>query len=126
MITEIGKTQPIERHTRITARDEKGPGGAHHYYLIEPLNKQKAALSPVFAQVKFQQGPIVEEGVNGCTNEDLLTVVLHRLECFQAGSHPCAENDNAAVHIRVALHILHERTRQRMWQGIEGTNQHRR
>jgi hypothetical protein len=126
MITEIGKRQQIERHTRITARDGKGAGGAHHYYLVEPKDKPKAPLSPVYAQIVFQDGPIAEAGVNGCTNEDLLIIVQHRLECFQAGSHPCAENENAADHIRRALHSLQERTRQRREQGVEGTSEHRK
>jgi len=126
MTEEIANTpEPIQAYTRVTARDKRGPGGAFHYYLVEPLVEPPNPLGSVFAQVKFQKGPIADEGVNGCTNEDLLTIVGHRLECFQAGSHPCEENERAIEHVQKALRYLHKRTRERQAQGVEGTGEHR-
>jgi hypothetical protein len=127
MSEEITNTAAsIKAHTRISARDKKGAGGAFHFYTIAPRQLTDDRISGLFAQVKFQKGPIAEHGVNGCTNEDLLAIVDHRLECFQAGSHPCDENEKALEHVKKALGYLHRRTRERQEQGVEGTNARRK
>lgn len=115
----------VQRTTRISCLDAKGEGGAHHHYLVGPAAVNTAKPDDTYATISFQQGPIQQAGVNGCTNEDLLEIVFHRLECFQAGSHPCDENQQAMVHILEALRLLYQRTAQRRAQGVEGTDQHR-
>jgi hypothetical protein len=78
-----------------------------------------------FAGIRFQKGPIREAGVNGCQMEDLLAIVVDRLDGFQAGSFACPENELARGYVKQALCCLNHRTQERCRQGIEGTNQRR-
>jgi hypothetical protein len=72
--------------------------------------------------VFFQNGPIKENGVNGCHQEDLLAIVLHRLQSFQAGDYKCRENALAITKIEEAMHWLNHRTTARLNRGVEGTS----
>jgi len=98
---------------KITAVDELGSGGAYHEYHV---TKGRSSL----CYVRFQKGPVKEFGVNGCQNEDILAIVIDRLECFQAGDYACEENARALQKIREGLDWLQYRTRERAKRGVEG------
>jgi hypothetical protein len=102
--------------------DEPGPGGAHHEYVIGGINAEGEPITTgdKFARIKFQKGGVQEAGVNGCSNEDLLGAVMHRLSCFQAGAFPCEENRAALQHIERALQAMYRRTQLRESRGVEG------
>lgn len=102
----------------IYALDEPGHGGASHQYQISwgVANAHRATL------IAFQNGPIGEEGVNGLSQEALLTVVIDRLRSFQAGQYSCRENAIALTHCEDALMWLQKRTRDRLARGVEGTS----
>lgn len=102
----------------IDATDEVGPGGAYHEYQVRFLHPHEP--HGTFLRVKFQKGPIGEMDANGVTNEALLAIVAHRLECFQAGNFPCEENAQSLARVREALHWLHQRTADRRRRGVEG------
>jgi hypothetical protein len=109
-------------HTRIIAIDEKGVGNANHKYHIE--SQVRECLDDerrVFSQVKFQKGAIKESGVNGCHNEDLIAIVIDRLEGFQSGDYACKENQMALDKLTEALLWLRKRTMDRENRGVEGT-----
>jgi len=72
--------------------------------------------------IRFQAGPIQERGVNGCAIEDVIDVLVTRLEGFQKGPFRCRENAIALTHLETAKLWLLERTRKRQAQGVEGTN----
>lgn len=72
--------------------------------------------------IPFQNGPINEAGINGHTHEVYLSILIHRLECFQAGPFKGEYNENALRHLKEARMWLLERTRERMSRGVEGTN----
>lgn len=110
--------------TVVTVHDHPGNGGAHHHYRISEADASGETCGPAgkFARIMFQNGPIGEVGVNGCTNEDLLGVVAHRLACFQAGPFACMENAVALQNVGVALDWLRRRTQARQAQGVEGSN----
>ncbi len=72
--------------------------------------------------VHFQEGPIKETGVNGVSNEDLLGMVLARLEHFQNSEYKCRENALAITKIEEALMWLRKRTNARVKRGVEGTS----
>ncbi len=115
----------IDGETVIYTSDVRGEGGAFHEYSISPIIEfPMKAIPPAesFAYVKFQNGPVPAAGINGCTQEDLLMIVLHRLKCFQEGDFPCHENALAIEHVKSALDVLNERTRRRISSGIEGKN----
>jgi hypothetical protein len=56
----------------------------------------------------------------GMTNEVLLAVVADRLDLLQEGQFPCAENEGALRHVRLALEELRHRTLGRVAQGSLG------
>ena len=105
----------VDEMISVRAIDEPGPGGAHHHYVVAwPECGGRSAV------VHFQEGPVKEVGVNGLTNEALLAIVQHRLECFQAGEFSSRENALALTSIQNAMHWLHHRTRNRVSRGVEG------
>lgn len=73
-------------------------------------------------EVNFQSGLIKESGINGVMNEDVLCMVLKRLECFQDSEFKCRENAAAVKHIKKALKALRKRTEKREKRGVEGTH----
>lgn len=109
------KVNPANDVLTVTAHDGPGPGGASHNYSIMLPNGQVTTIL-------FQNGPIAEAGVNGVTHEALLAILIDRLEGFESG--PYANDYNAAAlsHLRSAAGCLHDRTRERMSRGVEGTH----
>ena len=83
-----------------------------------PTEKEKDIL----AEIHFQEGPIKECGVNGVCNEDLINMVIERLECFQKTDFACRENALAITKLEEALLWLRKRTMSREQRGIEGTH----
>jgi len=114
------------RFTEVTVMDEPGAGGAcHEYYISRAQQMSDEAAVPIgeFGMVRFQNGPIGEVGVNGCHQEDLISIVIHRLQCFQAGQYACRENALALTKLEEAMHWLNHRTTNRQKRGVEGTNE---
>lgn len=115
--------EPIEIHNddyiKVLCMDEQGAGGAHHLYHIYEKDADIATAEPLTV-IKHQEGAILENGVNGCTNEALAAINLHRLDCFQAGPFPCDENEEARGHFDKGLAALIRRTQERKSRGVEG------
>lgn len=78
-------------------------------------------LDGAYIQIRFQEGPIKEVGVNGCQIEDVIDVLRLRLAGFQNGKYPCDENAAAIGYLNAAWEMLAMRTRARLAQGVEGT-----
>jgi len=112
-VLEIGSREFTEVHVL----DEPGAGGACHEYRVRTVDDDHTV-----AGITFQNGPIKEHGVNGCHQEDLLAIVIHRLQCFQAGEYRCRENAIALTKIEEAMHWLRHRTNARKARGVEGTS----
>ena len=114
-------------HTKISVMDEPGMGGACHKYAIgrevEPrIEGEPEVPAGEFGHVDFQNGPIKENGVNGCHQEDLLAIVMDRLQSFQRGQFACGENAQALVKVQEAMMWLNKRTSDRISRGVEGKN----
>ena len=75
----------------------------------------------LLAEIHMQEGPIKENGVNGCHNEDLIAIVLTRLEAFQT-SVKCRENECAITKLEEALMWLRKRPLGREERGVEDTH----
>ena len=112
-----------KRFTEVVVADKPGEGGACHEYYICRSDKRNDTLVGEFGHVQFQKGPIKENGVNGCHNEDLLAIVIDRLQHFQAGAFKCRENALALTRLEGCMHWLNHRTMERVKRGVEGTNQ---
>ena len=113
-------------NTSVVVKDEPGQGGAcHEYYIVrkDMIDNDSDLGIADYAQVHFQNGPIKEFGINGCHQEDLLRIVIHRLEGFQSGEFSCRENALALTKVQEALHWLEHRTADREARGVEGVNE---
>lgn len=108
------------RYTQVIVQDEPNEKSkACHSYVVVPADNHN---SLAFAHIHFQEGPIKEAGVNGCHNEDLLEIVIDRLQGFQNSEYKCRENAIALTKIEDALLWLNKRTQDRQDRGVEGTH----
>lgn len=107
-----------KKYTQVVVLDEPGAGGANHSYQIE------STLVPtgILGNIKFQDGPLKEAGVNGVMNEDLIAIVIDRMQGFQSGVYACRENAIALTKLEEALMWLRKRTQDREDRGVEGTS----
>ena len=76
----------------------------------------------ILCEIHFQEGAIKECGVNGVCNEDLINMVIERLEGFQNSEFKCRENALAITKLEEALLWLRKRTMSREQRGVEGTH----
>lgn len=112
--------QTYNRYTTVHAGDERTVGNACHEYFISRKGKLEITPAGEFGHVKFQEGPILKSKPNGCYMEDLLAIVIDRLEGFQSGDYPCRENALALTKIQEAVHWLNHRTNDRIERNVEG------
>lgn len=110
-----------ETKKTVICSDRPADGGACHRYQITGVPTDEVR-DGVFARVNFQKGPVKEAGVNGCQNEDLLLILIDRLEHFQRGEFACIENKIALEAAREALDALNSRTKDREKRNVEGKN----
>ena len=103
-------------YTEVYATDEP-KFNANHKYVVTDLDVR------TYAEIRFQKGPIKENGVNGCHNEDLIAIVLDRLYSLNQGDFACRENSIAITKLEEALMWLNKRTLDRRLRGVEGTSQ---
>ncbi len=113
------KVNGLNDAINIEVHDEPGSGGACHDYFAFVTVDGKSECGTA---IRFQNGPILEAGMNGLSNEALLAIVEDRLKGFQAGPFACRENALALNHLQESMHWLHHRTRERMQRGVEGTH----
>jgi hypothetical protein len=106
---------------RTFAVDEPASDGACHRYLIQ--GRLQLAGHAVMQVIEFQSGPIEGNGVNGIQMEDLLAIVMDRLEGFQRGPYKCEQNELAHDAIHEAMDHLNNRTQKRIALGKEGTHE---
>jgi len=109
---EIGTT----KHTKVNAIDEPEFGASHRYNISE------TGSTVVICDIQFQKGPIKEHGINGIHNEDLIAIVLDRLQGFQGTDFKCRENAIAITKLEESMMWLRKRTNDRNDRGVEGTS----
>jgi hypothetical protein len=102
--------------TKVFVTDAPSHGGAHHRYEV------RDHAGNVLQLIEFQNGPIAEHGVNGVQHIDLLAIVEHRLDCFQAGPYASSTNEVACGFVGAAMRSDETRTRRRSLRGVEGTS----
>ena len=92
------------------------PAGHAYQVLCDPTPEGQHRT---LASINFQNGPIPAVGVNGITNEALLTILIHRTEVLNA-QYPCHENEVGIEFMRKALDAFEARTINRKARGVEG------
>ena len=128
----------------ITVLDEPGPGGANHVYKLDLVGGAPDS-GGMTTEIRFQKGPIKENGFNGWSNESLAAILIDRMRGFQGEepTHPslrnldpidaanqlraiapftCYDNEQALRHFQAGLMWLQKRTRDRLARGVEGTS----
>lgn len=90
---------------------------APHTFIVEGVENGQE-----LSKIHFQEGAIKEYGVNGVCNEDLIVMVIRRLEGFQDSEFKCKENEQALEKLQESLMWLRKRTLDREARGIEGTH----
>lgn len=116
-LVEIG----WQRYTQVYTIDVPHPVNKanHHYKVVRSVGSN--GDTPI-GLINFQDGPIKEAGVNGVMNEDLIAMVVHRLQAFQESPYKCRENAVAITKLEEALLWLNKRTLDRERRGVEGTH----
>lgn len=90
---------------------------APHHFKVKRV-KDNAVL----AKINFQEGAIGVAGVNGVMGEDLIAMVIRRLQEFQATPFNCRENAMAITKLEESLMWLRKRTMDREARNVEGTH----
>lgn len=98
-----------------TTSDKVPPG---HSYWVNAMYHDTESVREL-ATVDFQNGPIPVAGINGLTNEVLLTILIHRTTAINA-QFPCEENQAAIYHMKEALDAFNQRTANRKARNVEG------
>lgn len=115
-MTELKHDLLTTKYTRVFHGDLNF--NAPHQFQVHSIAGEESAI---VGEVHFQEGPIKEFGVNGVCNEDLIAMVICRLEHFNQTDFRCRENSNAITKLEEAMLWLRKRTIGRENRGIEGT-----
>jgi hypothetical protein len=117
------------KYTEVWYQDPKEGELAPHDYEVRqadrPLTQEEinaGGYDPTLSIIHFQSGPIKEFGVNGVMNEDLIAMVICRLEHFQKSQFTCRENACAITKLEEALMWLRKRTTEREQRNVIGTH----
>jgi hypothetical protein len=104
------------KYTKVYHEETFNYNAPHTFVVVESSNDGR------LAKIHFQEGPIKECGVNGVCNEDLIAMVICRLEHFQKSEYACRDNAVAITKLEEALLWLRKRTIGREHRGVEGTS----
>lgn len=92
----------------------------HHLYSLDHLEGSgHETLQFVHKERLEPDQPEMRTVAPGTTNEEVLRVVIDRIES-QNVKFPCDENKFSAVFLKTALFWMEERTRARKLRGVEG------
>ncbi len=106
------------KYTKVLVEENFKYNAPHNFRVIQAVDETMPQA--ILADIHFQEGPIKECGVNGVNNEDLINMVICRLEHFQNSEFRCRENACAITKLEEALMWLRKRTTARENRGVEG------
>lgn len=74
-----------DKYTTVYHEEEFQFNAPHTFDVVASKERLdgKGELPVAIQRIHFQEGPIKENGVNGVNNEDLIAMVICRLEHFQ-------------------------------------------
>lgn len=105
------------KYTTVYQEENYNFNAPHYFEVVDSKNP-----SQTLADIHFQEGAIKEHGVNGVCNEDLIAMVICRLEHFNQSEFKCRENSMAITKLEEALLWLRKRTMGREKRNVEGTH----
>jgi len=110
------------KYTEVWVEEEFTNNAPHNFEVRATNGFDSVGNQDVLKTIHFQEGPIKESGVNGVMNEDLIAMVICRLEHFNQSDFRCRENAMAITKLEEALLWLRKRTMGREHRGVEGTH----
>jgi hypothetical protein len=110
-----------DKYTSVYMEEEFSFNAPHNFKVFPNQGRLGDQVLPI-AEIHFQEGPIKEAGVNGVCNEDLIAMVITRLEHFNKSEFSCRENSMAITKLEESLLWLRKRTMGREQRGVEGTH----
>lgn len=110
-----------DKYTEVFYDDQFKYNAPHWFKVMAAKPYKEQGMPTVLSMIKFQEGPIQECGVNGVMNEDLIAMVICRLQHFQQTEFACRENAMAITKLEEAMLWLRKRTMAREKRGVEGT-----
>lgn len=114
---KLSTIQKRENLNTVFVVDEKGNGGANHHYQVDLQNGNGVV------DIQFQNGArLLHDSIHGVLDTDLLEIVRHRLQCFQAGEFASEYNAVALRHVEQALMWMNRRVEDRIERNVLGTN----
>lgn len=125
VMEKLSTIQKREKLNDVFVVDEKGNGGANHKYRVQydlyPVGEPTE--THVICEIQLQNGArMLPDSQHGIIDTDLLEIVRHRLQCFQAGPFASRENAIALTHIEEALMWMNRRVEDRIERNVLGTN----
>lgn len=87
------------------------------YYTAEAKTDRQKYIS-----IQLQQGPVAENGANGCHIEDVIDWCVAQLREWNEGEFRCRENSLAITALEEAGLWMVKRRMNRIEQGVEGHN----
>lgn len=110
----INLTSYNVRPGRVNGEEAVTPGGVPQIYQIEGLSLEgTTGWNPLEETVYDERIAIPfttrATNPNGVKIEQLLAIMIHRLESFQTGKHASPYNQTAIVHLRSALDTMERR-----------------
>lgn len=121
-MNKLSTIQKREKLNEVQATDEKGNGGANHFYQVVAI-VEEGSPSYIVGQIQMQNGARkLPESIPGVLDTDLLEIVRHRLICFQQGEFSTRDNEMALTHIEQALMWMNRRVEDRIERNVLGTN----
>jgi len=95
------------------------PGHRYELANFEQKDEPGQVLQFIEKVAAVEGNPELVTVNDGTTNEEVLTMLVNRLNSLQA-KFPCRENAIATTHIETALLWLEKRTAERKARGVEG------
>lgn len=111
--------------TQVICLDEPseiGGGACHEYIVVQREGMLEEERGEVYAYVSIQNGPLREVEPNGCHNEDLVDILIDRMEHFQNGPFPCVANAIVLGLLRAVKRMIGRRNTDRKERGVKGLN----
>lgn len=118
-LVELKHDLLTNKYTRVLHEKDFNSNAPCHFEVYADAGQPAPYL---VGNVHFQDGAINEHGINGVMNEDLIAMIICRLDYFQQTDFACYENDMAIVKLEETLLWLRKRTMGREQRGVEGTH----
>ena len=102
----------LHEKTVVVRVDRRFDSDAHHSYQIVTADYERFEDFPqpprLLTQIDFQYGSVKENGVNGCTDTDLIKIVHDRLEYIRSGKNDCEEHVETLRYLGLALKSMED------------------